>query len=151
MTRHLTQQEFADALTHDSASGTTFHLSTCEQCRAELDRFESNMGLLRNSAILWSVERTGTMPALRQPTRWQQPYLMALAATAMLVCGIATSRFATTPHRTGEHAPSVQTQLKNDNQLLEAVNRELDAPVAPALEPLLTVSEAQNSARQQAD
>ncbi len=126
-----------DAINAEAAA----HLSACDQCRAEVERFGVSVQSLNVVSMAWSESRPSNSLRLRTSSRvaWRLHPGMTVASWGfatgvLLMSAIPLARHLQHPSR--ETAPVVlsaqesQKQIEQDNQLLMAVDRELSTQVA---------------------
>ena len=132
---HLTDDQFAECLMGaDFGSGINAHLSTCQDCREELDHFGTSVNTFNTAAMRWSESRSGSLLGSRQThNRWTllthrpffAPASWALASCLMLAAGVSI-----THHHDVETVASLtqvqddsEAQIAQDNKLLTEVDR----------------------------
>jgi hypothetical protein len=145
---HLTDEEFAGLLFKCAGPSVAEHLASCAVCAAEADRVSGAIGSFSQQSRLWAERRAASRPMqdYARPTVYSWLRIpraaMACAAAALV---IAAGAGIDLTHR-GERAVAVQSvassepnpaitpaTLKADNELLSAINGELDtAPSASA-------------------
>jgi hypothetical protein len=149
---HLTEDQIDDALIGDLAAECAEHLAACEACRLRLIQAEAPLASFNDVSLAWSERRSATLPC-PSPTAFSAGHarsLWATAAAAVIAFGVLVSAW----HRpagsdavsqrqvppalvasTGPVQDSVvdpararEEQIARDNQLLEAIDRELADP-----------------------
>jgi hypothetical protein len=150
---HLDDQEFCECLAQTPGARAAAHLEACESCRLEAANAQESLANVRLASHRWSETRAARvrvgLPALR-PAHAAR---LAFAGVLLAVLAPAGMYLAThTEHRQGAVAKTPGNdsagEIARDNDLLLAVNRELDESVAPAMQPLLlSPSDTQPSTR----
>lgn len=146
----LTDEQIDDQLIGDLAPSAAVHLAACELCQARLAAAEAPMVNFREVSLAWAERQSATLPT-RPVATSRAPHRLAWAsaATAVLAIGIAIpvmrERLNTPAAPTRTDAPAMAAvghtgmssvtpvaatpeQIDRDNQMLEAIERELDAP-----------------------
>jgi|GEM_PF-1039540 len=140
--QHLTEDQFASYMVGDAAdAAAATHLSTCDQCRAEVERFGVSVQSLNRVSLAWSQSRPSNSLRIRTSSRgaWRLHPGMTVASWGfatgvLLMSAIPLARHL--QHPSADTAPVVvsaqesQKQIEQDNQLLMAVDRELSTQVA---------------------
>ena len=153
-TPHLNEEQFERLLAgEDPGAEAAAHLHTCPECRRELETVGSAVGDLREISLAWAEQEGSRIPV---PSRWALQWNAAprwsLAAAAMLLIVIGAGvhrhdvRARTAAARINIHSmPPAPTQdsLAEDNQLLQAINEELQQQTRPQV----PVSELGESSR----
>ena len=148
----LTDDQIDDQLIGDLAAGPAAHLAGCALCQARVVAADAPMASFREVSLAWAERRSATLPTRPAPQPQSSPRLgwTAAAATALLAVGIAIP--VVRGHRTAEVASASQADtntvaavshaaispvtpvaatpehIRSDNRMLEAIQRELDAP-----------------------
>ena len=152
----LTEDQLDDHLIGDLAPAAAAHLAACEHCQARVAAAEQPMVSFREVSLAWAERQSATMPT-RPVVRSQASHRLAWvsAVTAALAVGIAIpvvrERLTTPASAPRAEAPALAAvghtgmssvtpvaatpeQIDRDNQMLEAIERELDAPAdSPAV------------------
>lgn len=133
--QHLSEEAFNDLLIGLSEPAAENHLATCEECRARLAAFRSDIALFNQATLAWSKSKAAAMPPMRRRARFipSHPLAWSAAAVVLLVAGAAgwnyqhISVLPTTPAQpaAAEFADSPD-QIAEDNQLLRNVYDALD-------------------------
>jgi len=141
-TQHLTEDQFASYMMGEAVNDEAeAHLSTCDQCRAEVERFGVSVQSLNVVSMAWSESRPSKSLRLRTSSRaaWRMRPGVAVASWGfatgvLLMSAIPLARHL--QHPSQDAAPVAlsvqesQKQIEQDNKLLMAVDRELSAQVA---------------------
>ena len=146
---HLTDSEFTDLLLGSIPASVSAHLESCPHCAQEARRVSGAIVSFERQSRAWAENRAATQPAFVAPGRsswlgvpgfglaWQA------AAALTLVCagagiGYQLQHRAEPPAAvaTVSSAETTPTEvppatLKADNDLLSAINGELQAEAAP--------------------
>jgi hypothetical protein len=153
---HLTQEELDSYLMGDLAAEPAAHLVGCEPCRAALAELEMPLASFRAVTLAWSERRSATMPLRdlqaaqsRAAAAWRQRFALSAGLAAVLAIGVAIPvlHYEATPSDAARNQPSVQTaattetasalseespqqqQIARDNQMLRAIDQELNSSV----------------------
>ncbi|HTJ29260.1 MAG TPA: hypothetical protein VL346_02080 [Acidobacteriaceae bacterium] len=133
--QHLCEEAFNDLLIGLSAPEAEAHLAACEECRAQLAAFRSDLALFNQATLAWSESKTAAMPPLRRKPRFvpSHPLAWSAATAVLLLVGVAGWNSQRAPLLPTESAPSIATefadspdQIAEDNQLLHNVYDALD-------------------------
>ena len=152
-TNHLTTEQIYDLLAlpgqDKPEQGIATHLHTCAECQQEV-------ATLRSALTGFRVATTGLAATqqLTQPRRAPVPrntfagmsfqVFAASCATALVLITTSVTLFA--PHHPTAPAPTVNSvtatrvAAESDDALLNGIEQDLSAPVAPSLEPLQVAS-----------
>lgn len=136
---HLTNDQFAECALELPTPAVAEHLSSCAQCRAELETFSAAMQGFRATAVHWSeaqprVSLRGLQAArphiLAHPhIRWAMAAaLAAIVALPVVLQGDRSPKNvadAPTPAAVSDDSPEV---IAEDNRLMERVNLALNTP-----------------------
>ena len=141
-TQHLTEEQFASYMVGEAENAeAAAHLSLCDQCRAEVERFGVSVQSLNRVSLAWSQSRPSNSLRIRTSSRgaWRLHPGMTVASWGfatgvLLMSAIPLARHL--QHPSADTAPVVisaqesQKQIEQDNKLLMAVDRELSVQVA---------------------
>ncbi len=162
LSRHLTEEHFTDCVLNGCVpSDCREHLARCQQCRQELETFESSVRSFNSASLVWSKARPASSlrataglsrrGSLFVPAGW------ALGAALLLVAGLPTLRHPHVPaavhtqaHGTAPLADTdaeVDAEIAQDNHLLRSVQLAL-APVEPSPLDEYNLNDAGSSRRQ---
>jgi hypothetical protein len=134
---HLTDEQLTDYLSGDSLPAIEDHLAACDVCRREIASMRASFQVFDHASMEWS-ERTqnafGSTPRRAAPS-WRPAAAWAVACLAVIAAvllfgllrrPVKTSQFAgvTIPASAGA---SDTAELSQDNQLLAAIDKELDS------------------------
>lgn len=130
MLTHLSEESLDDVLIGMGGADSHAHLARCAECRARVEQFTSDVELFNTASMAWSEAHPRRMPelTLQAPARRMPFALMGSAIAAALAVVVALS--------VGHHGSTLQenkavidvqvedsqTQITQDNQLMEAVN-----------------------------
>lgn len=164
---HLSDDELDDQLMGDFAAASAAHLASCDLCADRLAEASAHITSFQTVTAAWSERRSATLPLpnlSRRKALWQRNGAW-VAATFVLAIGIGFSGFthhvapkiadvrplqvqssaqnALPASGLSENASVTKTppaeQISADNQMLQAVDSELDAstdsPAALGIEP----------------
>jgi anti-sigma factor RsiW len=143
--RHLNDEAFDDLLIGLGAQDAQAHLARCPRCRARVESFQATLGLFNQASISWSESRNESRsharvieprpaprPALALFTRPALSIGVAFAAL-LLLAGPPAWRILTPrpvqPPAIAAQSPDTETQIAEDNELMEAVNSAIDPDV----------------------
>lgn len=128
---HLPEEALDDVLIGMGSAESNAHLARCPDCRAKIEQFGADMQLFNAASMAWSeaqprrpLEAARLTPARRMPFALVgSTVAAALAVAVVLSVGHHESGF-TPQSRSGNAAQmeDSQTQIVQDNQLMEAVN-----------------------------
>jgi hypothetical protein len=143
---HLTEDQIDDCLIGDLAPEAAAHLEACSPCLTRVARAEEPLASFRAVSLAWSERRSATLPlqasASARPN-WARRLAWGAAAAAAIAIGVAIPAVHHTSETSGQDvsvaasAAAVQVaapasreeQIARDNQMLKAIDRELDASV----------------------
>ena len=142
---HLTDAEFTDLLLGSMAPAVSEHLEACAACAEEARRVSGAIGTFEAETRLWAERHAATMPALVVPSQldWvRRPAAITTwaAMTAALVLWASLGvRHLQQPAQApvavasteDSAAPLSDATLKADNDLLAAIDGQLQASAAP--------------------
>ena len=161
----LTEDQVDDQLIGDLAPVAAAHLAVCDHCRARVAAAEQPLTSFREVSLAWAERQSATMPT--RPGVQERPshrLAWASVATAVLAIGVAipvlrqhgSAPATMTPALAaagytgiGSVTPVAATseQIESDNRMLEAIERELDAPADGPAEYGLLPAAARSNAR----
>ncbi len=140
---HLTDDQIDDVFIGDLAQNCASHLAGCPECQARVAEMESTIASFKNVSLAWSERQSATMPVRPVAMTVQAPYVRgavwAAAITVVAVVGVAVPlahRGTKAPVARAESvAPQTfvaerEEQIAQDNRMLRAIDRELDARVS---------------------
>lgn len=149
---HLTEEQFGEliAASAKSAAADTApaeaHLSSCEQCAAELASLRECLSLYREASTAYADRELRNMPQVKLPPR--RPLLFPAPALAYWAAAAAILLAALLPMQTllrhstqpapvaARIAPSAAAAFESDEALLDDVNREESASVPTSMQAL---------------
>ncbi len=136
---HLTDEQLTDHLSGVSLPAIDDHLAGCEMCRQEIASMRASFQLFHHASMEWS-ERLQNVPARgmrRAAPSWRAAAVWAVACAAViaavLLFGLLRRPVQTSPFGGGSAAnpaaaaDSNTAELSQDNQLLSAIDKELDS------------------------
>jgi len=152
--QHLTQDELDGYLMGDLAAEPAAHLAGCEPCQAALAELEMPLASFRAVTLAWSERRSATMPLRdlqaaqsRAAAAWRQRFALSAGLAAVLAIGVAlpvlhyeaTQSDAARNQNSAQTAATTETasasseeslqQIARDNQMLRAIDQELNSSV----------------------
>ena len=152
--RHLNEDELESVLIGDAAPESTAHLAACEPCKAALAELEAPLAGFRAVTLAWSERRSATMPLRdleaaqsRAAAAWRQRFALSAGLAAVLAIGVAlpvlhyeaTQSDAARNQHSAQTAATTETasasseeslqQIARDNQMLRAIDQELNSSV----------------------
>ena len=140
---HLPEEALDDVLIGMGSAESQTHLARCPECRAKVEQFGADMQLFNAVSMAWSeaqpqrpLEAKRLTPARRMPFALVGSTVAAgLAVGLVLSVGHHESRF-TPQSRSGNEAQILdsQTQIAQDNRLMEAVNAAIGPQEASPLD-----------------
>jgi predicted anti-sigma-YlaC factor YlaD len=147
MTAHLTNEELTNRLLDMPSMTVDAHLLDCEGCRAELNQLRASVGAFRAAARGWGenaavVGHSVTTIRPRRKRVWTAEWVVA--AAFLLVLGVIPLLYmqdSGTRTQVGSaiapaSAEVSQAQIKQDNELLSAVNNEIAEGIPTPMQPL---------------
>ncbi len=128
---HLSEEALDDVLIGLGSLQSEAHLAGCLECRAKVESFHSDMGLLNSASIAWSESKH--LPALQiayraSHSRTRIAFVSWAAVAALLVIAalITWHQVSLTPANRADTLQSQpvdsEAQIAQDNQLLQAVS-----------------------------
>jgi hypothetical protein len=124
---HLTDDQLAEHLAGDASKATEEHLSACAACRAESTRMRAALRVFNQASMEWTEHR----PRVHRPAPTWRP---AAVWAAVCVVVLAVVLLAGLMHRPSQlriaaspGADSNTAELQQDNELLSAIDKELDS------------------------
>lgn len=137
---HLTEEQLTDHLSGVSLPAINDHLAACEPCRQEIASMRASFQVFHHASMEWSERRqnaVGLTPRLRRAAPyWRPAAVWAVACVAViaaiLLFGLLRRPVKTSPFTSGTVAvpaagDSNTAELSQDNQLLAAIDKELDS------------------------
>jgi len=137
---HLTDEQLTDYLAGVSLPAIDDHLAACEACRQEAASMRASFQVFDHASMEWSERRqnaAGSTPPLRRGAPyWRPAAVWAVACVAViaviLLFGLLRRPPKTSPFTGGNVAvpaagDSNTAELSQDNQLLAAIDKELDS------------------------
>jgi len=128
---HLTDEQLTDHLSGISLPAIDDHLTECEVCRQEVASMRASFQVFNHASLEWSERRRNTAgaPSWRAAAVWAVACVAVIAA--VLLFGLLRRPVKTSPF-TGENVASGAGdsnagELSQDNQLLAAIDQELDS------------------------
>ena len=129
---HLTDEQLTDHLSGISLPAIDDHLTECEVCRQEVASMRASFQVFNHASLEWSERRRNTAGA----PSWRAAAVWAVACVAViaviLLFGLLRRPPKTSPFTGGNVAvpaagDSNTAELSQDNQLLAAIDKELDS------------------------
>jgi hypothetical protein len=153
---HLTDEQLTEWLAGETNQQTQLHLADCAQCRAEA--FELRSVISRYSiAMRWLADGARSAPvtenfAFRRVLARHRPRWAAATMLALLLAAPATWMWMKMPRTPLVNLQPIATAHSNlqpaasmsDDELLEAVNNDLNREVPQALSPVSAITMARN-------
>lgn len=152
--KHLTDEQLAEWLAGTSSSETESHLESCAQCRTEALQVRDGisrytLSMRQQSAQAQSTRVAGNFVPPKEVGlhrwRWAGLAVMALLL-AVPTAWIMKSRPPVPPSPATVSAPvnPAATAQMSDDELLKAVNNDLNREVPQALAPVSAITNARN-------
>jgi hypothetical protein len=138
---HLTDEQLEDMLIGDATPAVAAHLSGCAPCTQRLAELEQPIAGFRAVSLAWSERRSATLP-LRDPSESTPSLARRYGWAAAMAAALAITVTVATHHREGGPDTAVATvaapqaearrqqQIAADNQMLAAIDHELDVSQA---------------------
>jgi hypothetical protein len=138
--KHLTDEQLTDYLSGASLPAIDDHLATCGVCRQEVASMRASFQIFHQASMEWSErmqDAGGSAPeAHRGAPSWNWAAVWAVACVAVIAAvlafGVLRRPVKTAPFAGVSGAPSAgnsdsnTAELSQDNQLLAAIDKELD-------------------------
>ena len=134
---HLTDEQLTDYLSGASLPALDDHLAACGVCRQEIASMRSSFQVFHHASMEWSERMqnaAGSTPGLRRAApSWSWAAVWAVACVAVIAAVLlfgVLSRPMKTGVRSAASAASSDSdtaELSQDNQLLAAIDKELDS------------------------
>jgi hypothetical protein len=133
---HLTDEQLTDYLSGNSLPATDEHLAACDGCRHEIASMRATFRVFDHASMEWSehTQKTfGSMP--RRAPSWRPAAAWAVACLAVIAAvllfgllrrPVKTSQFGRVNIPASAGAGDT-AKLSQDNQLLAAIDKELDS------------------------
>jgi hypothetical protein len=158
--KHLTDEQMAEWLTGESSDETRAHLRCCASCNAEAiklrdDVAQYSVALRRQSSSAQNAQMTGNFAPgkaiARHRLRWAGATVLALLLAAQTAWMMKPHTQTTRPVANSQAHTQLNTQpgsqsgnQMSDDELLEAVNNDLNRDVPLALAPVEAITVARN-------
>jgi len=130
---HLTDEQLTDYLSGASLPAIDDHLAACGVCRQEIASMRSSFQVFHHASMEWS-ERMQNAPSVRRAApsgNWAAVWAVACVAVivAVLLFGVLSRPMKTGVRNAASAASSDSdtAELSRDNQLLAAIDKELDS------------------------
>lgn len=136
---HLSDEQFSELLIGGSLTEDgRRHLSECEACRHEAEKFTDSVGMFRSTSLAWSEtkQKKARRIVAGQAVRLRlAPIGWALAAALVIVVGVPTwndhhenAQVSSSSARSGPADSAAE--IASDNQLMQSVNLALNTSEA---------------------
>ena len=139
--KHLTDEQVTDYLSGASLPAIEDHLAACGVCRQEIASMRASFQNFHHASMEWSERMQNaagsTARARRGAATWNWAAVWAVACAAMIAAvllfgvlrrPVKPSRFAGVSSAvSGAGSDSDTAELSQDNQLLAAIDKELDS------------------------
>lgn len=138
---HPSQEELDDLLmgiaTIEVRTRVEAHLELCPSCLAQVTTVQSALSVFNQASLAWSEARSNSLPlpsAAPAVSSWRGlPGRLVVAAIVLFALALGLHLFhrpAPAPLTAANRAPAVSNQeLARDNDLLQAINAEINTPV----------------------
>ncbi len=146
---HLSEHQIDEHLIGDLAGTATAHLAACELCESRVANAAAPIEAFKAVTVAWSERRSATLPlhqAMARSAKFHPRLAWAAAVTVALAIGAAipvvmhqhgqeTARIQAASPAPGQIAAqdadpgSGSNNIARDNQMLQAIARELNAAV----------------------
>jgi hypothetical protein len=138
---HLTDEQLTDYLSGASLPAIDDHLAACGVCRQEIASMRASFQVFHHASLEWSERMqsaAGATPGVRRAaTSWNWAAAWAVACVAViaavLLFGVLRRPVKTSPFAgvssvaSAANSNSDTAELSQDNQLLAAIDKELDS------------------------
>ena len=146
MNQHLNSDQFASSMAGESSVEERRHIAECTQCRVELERLRSTLGVFGDSVRKWGDAHGAARSSfeLARPRTFVAGRLrVALAIVAMLVIAVVPlTRHMLEQRRAAEAA-------RQDGLLMQRIDDELSQTVPEQMEPLLKLTTGSSTSEPQ--
>lgn len=126
---HLSEEALDDVLIGLGSAQSQAHVAACPECRARVEAFRGDMRMFNAASMAWTEAQPAQMRRIvPHAARTRLAFASwAAVAAALVVMALAIWHFrpATAPNQanTAQSQPvDTETQIAEDNQLLQAVN-----------------------------
>jgi recombinational DNA repair protein (RecF pathway) len=131
MSEHLTSQQISEWMAGQGEAGWDLHLSACAKCAAEVEQLRQSLGFFRASVREVAQEASEVQTVFRTPNRGRRWLTGIVAASALLAI------LAWLPiYKARDDRQKAAETARQDAELLQQVDAELSAEVAPPMKPL---------------
>ena len=138
---HLTDEQLTDYLSGTSLPAIDDHVAACGVCRKEIASMRASFQVFDHASMEWSERMqnaAGSKPGVRRAApSWNWAAVWAVACVAVIVAvllfGVLRRPAETSPSvgvssaATAGSSDSDTAELNQDNQLLAAIDKELDS------------------------
>ncbi len=138
---HLSEEALDDVLIGMGSPESEAHLTVCQDCRAKLAEFRSDVHLFNRASLAWSesrVPRPRIAPA-KAIFRIPSP-LIGMCAVALLLLMVGVPRWNRDNHNSGSQVAPVnspqantEAEIAQDNDLLRAVDAAINPDEASSI------------------
>jgi hypothetical protein len=152
--KHLTDEQLAEWLAGDYSEETRTHLESCAQCRTEAAQVRDGISrysfaMRREAARAQSTHLVGYIAPGKalamHRLRWAGAGVLALLLAVPTAWMMKPRPAATTPQTTASVPLNAAPDSRmSDDELLEAVNNDLNREVPQALAPVSAITSARN-------
>jgi len=134
---HLTESQLDDYLIGDLAPEAQSHLDACKHCQALLAEAAAPLANFREVTLAWAERRSATLPLVpaAKPSRATARLGWATAFAAALAIGVAVPvmhHAGVSSHPVAATETASTEQIARDNQMLSAIDNELNASTSSA-------------------
>jgi uncharacterized protein HemX len=134
---HLTDEQLTDYLSGASLPAIEEHLTACEVCRKEIASMRASFQVFHHASMEWSERMQNAAGVRRASPSWNWAAAWAVVCVAIiaavLLFGVLrrpaeTSSYARVNSKASTNSSDSNTaELSQDNQLLAAIDKELDS------------------------
>jgi hypothetical protein len=130
---HLSDEQVADYLSGISLPATASHLAQCAKCRDEVDRMSVSIRSFDQASMAWSEAQA---PAVKPSSpRSARPWygMVGVACALVVACALLlaifrrSARIMEVVKDRASYAGESTAEIESDNQLLGAIDGELDS------------------------
>jgi predicted anti-sigma-YlaC factor YlaD len=124
---HLTDEQLAGHLAGQSSPGSDDHLAACAACRAEIDSMRASLRVFNQASLEWAE----TQPRVHRPAPSWRPAMVWAALCVAVLSVVILAGLLRRPQQVKmaviSNGDNNTAELKQDNELLSAIDKELDS------------------------
>jgi hypothetical protein len=127
---HLTDEQLTDYLSGLPLPAIEDHLTACEVCRQEIASMRASFQVFHHASMEWSERMQNAAGVRRASPSWNWAAAWAVVCVAIIAAVLlfgVLRRPAETSSYARVNSDSNTAELSQDNQLLAAIDKELDS------------------------